>query len=120
RYAFRTPALRNVDLTGPWMHDGAYTTLEAAVRHYIDVPQALAGYDVSQLPPDLQPTYQGDAPTISAILATLDSRVADPLDLSDGDITRIVGFLRSLTDPAALDLSAQVPASVPSGLPVGD
>ncbi|MCK7580537.1 MAG: hypothetical protein MZV65_36100 [Chromatiales bacterium] len=28
RYAFRTPPLRNVAITGPWMHNGAFTTLE--------------------------------------------------------------------------------------------
>lgn len=29
-YEFRTPPLRNVTLTGPWMHSGAYTTLRGA------------------------------------------------------------------------------------------
>ena len=28
RFAFRTPPLRNVAVTGPWMHDGVYTTAE--------------------------------------------------------------------------------------------
>ena len=28
RFAFRTPPLRNVALTGPWMHNGAYSNLE--------------------------------------------------------------------------------------------
>ncbi len=32
----------------------------------------------------------------------------------------IILFLRSLTDPAASDLGATIPASVPSGLPVGE
>ena len=32
----------------------------------------------------------------------------------------IMLFLRSLTDPAASDLGATIPASVPSGLPVGE
>ena len=35
RFAFRTPPLRNVELTGPWMHNGSYTDLEAAVRHHL-------------------------------------------------------------------------------------
>jgi len=39
-----------------------------------------------------------------------DSRIVDEL----------VAFLKSLTDPAARDLSSLVPASVPSGLPIAD
>ncbi len=35
RYRFRTPTLRNVALTGPWGHDGAYDTLEGIVRHHL-------------------------------------------------------------------------------------
>lgn len=31
---FRTPGLRNVALTGPYMHDGRFTTLEEVVEHY--------------------------------------------------------------------------------------
>jgi cytochrome c peroxidase len=36
RYRFRTPTLRNVALTGPWGHDGAYDSLEAIVRHNLN------------------------------------------------------------------------------------
>ena len=32
RYAFRTPSLRNVTLTAPYFHDGAYARLEDAIR----------------------------------------------------------------------------------------
>jgi len=31
---FRTPGLRNVDLTAPYMHDGRFENLEAVVEHY--------------------------------------------------------------------------------------
>jgi cytochrome c peroxidase len=31
---FKTPTLRNVELTGPYMHDGRFTTLEQVVEHY--------------------------------------------------------------------------------------
>ena len=119
RFQFRTPPLRNVELTGPWMHDGAYTTLEAAVRHYIDVELALRSYDPSQLREDLRTTYAPSPSTLDAMVASLDSRVP-PVALSDAEVADIVAFLRSLTDPAASDLSATVPATVPSGLPVDD
>ncbi len=32
--AWRTPSLRNVALTGPYMHDGLYQTLQDVVAHY--------------------------------------------------------------------------------------
>lgn len=32
--AFRTPSLRNVALTAPYMHDGSMPTLDAVIRHY--------------------------------------------------------------------------------------
>lgn len=33
--AFRTPSLRNVALTAPYMHDGSFATLEEVLDHYI-------------------------------------------------------------------------------------
>lgn len=41
-YKFKVPSLRNVEITGPYMHDGRFYTLEAVLRHYnesvLDVP----------------------------------------------------------------------------------
>lgn len=31
---FKTPTLRNIELTGPYMHDGRFTTLEQVINHY--------------------------------------------------------------------------------------
>jgi cytochrome c peroxidase len=33
-YRFRVPTLRNIELTGPYMHDGRFATLEEVVEHY--------------------------------------------------------------------------------------
>jgi len=120
RYQFRTPALRNVQLTGPWMHDGSYTTLEAAVRHYLDAPTALRSYDISQLRADLRSSYLSDPASLDEISATIDARVRSPLALSDGEVDDIMAFLKALTDPDAIDMASTIPSSVPSGLPVGE
>ena len=120
RFAFRVPTLRNVALTAPYMHNGAYATLDAVVRHYNDVPKSLREYDVTQLAPALRASYHGDQQTIDAILATLDERLRRPMNLTDGDLGDLVAFLESLTDPSARNLGALIPASVPSGLPVRD
>jgi len=118
QFAFRVAPLRNVELTAPYMHDGAFPTLEAVVRHYNDVPLALQTYDVSQLEPALRATYHGDAATTDSVIQSLDFRLRTPLHLSDDELADLVAFLKSLTDPSARDLSALVPAAVPSGLPV--
>ena len=34
RWAFKTPSLRNVALTGPYMHDGSLETLEDVIEYY--------------------------------------------------------------------------------------
>jgi cytochrome c peroxidase len=118
RFAFRVAPLRNVELTAPYMHSGAYPTLEAVVSHYNDVPEALRTYDVAENAAALADSYHGDAATIDAVLATLDHRLRTPLDLTDTEMQDLVAFLSSLTDPAARDLRSLMPPRVPSGLPV--
>jgi cytochrome c peroxidase len=120
RFAFRVAPLRNVELTAPYMHNGAFATLEAVLDHYNDVPAALRAYDGAHLPPALRGAVHGDAATIDAVLATLDFRLLPPLGLNEAERQDVVAFLRTLTDPAARDLALLVPASVPSGLPVRD
>ena len=118
QFAFRVPALRNVELTAPYMHDGAFTTLEAVVKHYNDVEKALRTYDVSQLDAKVQSLYHGDAATLNVLLNSLDGRLRQPLELTETEQAQLVAFLKSLTDPAARNLAAIAPSSVPSGLPV--
>jgi cytochrome c peroxidase len=118
RFFFRVAPLRNVELTAPYMHNGAYPTLEAVVRHYNNVDSAVKNYDVTQLPPSLRSSYHGDAATISALLTSLDPRLQQPIRLTVDEQRQIVAFLKSLTDPSARDLSAIAPNAVPSGLPI--
>jgi cytochrome c peroxidase len=118
RFIFRVPPLRNVELSAPYMHAGAYATLGAVVRHYSSVERAVRSYDASQLDPALRSMYHGDPATIDALLGALDPRLRVPFDFSEEETRQVVAFLQSLTDPAARDLSALAPPSVPSGLPL--
>ncbi|HEY6852981.1 MAG TPA: cytochrome c peroxidase [Gemmatimonadales bacterium] len=118
KFAFRIAPLRNVELTAPYFHDGVYPTLEAVVRHYNDVPTALRTYDVTQVAPELRSQYHGGDAVTSQILTTLDFRLQQPLKLTPAEQSDLVAFLKSLTDPAARDLTPIVPARVPSGLTV--
>jgi cytochrome c peroxidase len=118
RFTFRTPPLRNVVVTGPWMHNGAYTTLGGALIHHLSPADALVNYDVSQLSPELQPTVRNDPATTAAVLATLDPLVQKPLVLSDRDLDELMTFLGALTSPSLGLLPLVIPDEVPSGLPV--
>ncbi len=117
-FAFRTPPLRNVELTGPWMHNGAYVTLEAAVRHHLNPVQAVAAYDFDQLSPLMQEMDSGETAVHSAPLNAR-SFTRPTSNLSDDEVAAILAFLQSLTSPSARDLSHIIPDSVPSKLPVG-
>lgn len=123
-FAFRTPPLRNVALTGPWMHNGAYTSLEAVIRHHLDPVAGLRNYDAAQLAPDLRGHVVTDSSTVAGalraarVLTTLDPLVATPRSLTDQQIDQLLAFLNALTDPSAISLDGVVPDTVPSGLPV--
>ncbi len=43
-YAFRVPGLRNVAVTAPYMHDGAFKSLEEVIEHYEDIEGSLLNY----------------------------------------------------------------------------
>ena len=118
RFAFRTPPLRNVDHTGPWMHDGAYTSLEDAVRHHLDPVGALRRYDPSALRADVRDTLQDDEELMGEMLATLPPELREARTLDDRAMADLLAFLSALTDPASLRLGPVTPVAVPSGLPV--
>lgn len=124
RYRFRVPSLRNVALTAPYGHAGAYDTLDAVVRHHFDPVRSLHEFDFGQvvLPPrpdlDEHDNYALASDAIRAAIAAANELA--PARLRDAEIAAIVGFLHALTDPAMLDLRRDVPFAVPSGLPIAD
>ncbi|MBA3316658.1 MAG: hypothetical protein H0T50_01015 [Gemmatimonadales bacterium] len=114
RYSFRTPPLRNVELTAPYGHDGAIVSLRSWVDHYSQSDAKLRSYDAGQLEPLFQGTVQS---TAEAILLTRDSRLRR-LVLETQTVDEITEFLKALTDPGARDMRQVVPVRVPSGLSV--
>lgn len=79
RHAFRTPSLRNVALTAPYMHNGAYPTLESVVDFYNRGGGTGIGIqlDNQTLPPDR-------------------------LNLTAGEQRQLVAFMKALTDTTGL------------------
>lgn len=69
RWRYRTPSLRNVALTAPYMHDGSLETLRDVVEFY-----NRGGYPNENLDP-----------------------LIHPLELSEGEVGHLVDFLKSLT-----------------------
>ncbi len=119
RFSFRTPPLRNVELSGPWMHDGAYTNLRSAVRHMLDCQTSVQSFDATALKPDVRATLNMDQALITDMLATIDPIAAQPMSVTEQQLDEILAFLGALTDPAAAtQMPALLPDSVPSGLPV--
>ena len=72
---FRTPSLRNVALTAPYMHNGRIPTLRDVVRHY------------SEMDPERIHSHG--------------EQLLAPLNLSGAEIDDLVAFLDTLTDPQA-------------------
>jgi len=113
KYAFRTPNLLNVEVTGPWGHTGAYNSLESIVRYHLDPVAELSKFNFSQLAVGTQ-TTNAITNTNAALLQreTIDTQV-DIIDtrtqLSDSQINDLVNFLKSLTDPCVKDASCLSP-----------
>lgn len=119
QFAFRTPPLRNVTLTGPYMHNGAYVSLEDAVRHHLGAGEALITYDSTQLREDVRLTFDYNPLEMNlAVAQTIDPLVSTKKELTDGEVAQLMAFLEALTSPSAIDLTHVIPDSVPSGLPV--
>jgi len=100
-YAFRTPMLRNVALTAPYGHNGAYPTLEGIIRHHLDPHAARAAWrpDQAALPevPWLTAVdfvIQQDRLEMARQRAKTD---ITPVALSDHEINEIIAFLAALT-----------------------
>jgi cytochrome c peroxidase len=118
RYQFRTSPLRNIAVQPTFMHNGAYTSLEDAIRHHLDPAAAIRRYTPAgqSLDADLVGPTGPSAP----VLAHLDPLLAAPLPLTEEEIQQLVAFVRDgLLDARARPerLRPLVPKRLPSGLP---
>jgi len=82
---FKAPSLRNIELTGPYMHDGRFQTLEEVVEHY--------NSGVEQ------------HPNLSPLLRENGASNGPPrrLNLTSQEKAALVAFLKTLTDPYFLN-----------------
>lgn len=75
--AFKTPTLRNIAVTAPYMHDGSLTTLREVVEHYNNG-------GVTKIGNPINPFLSGGI---------------RPLDLGEQEIDDLVAFMETLTSP---------------------
>jgi cytochrome c peroxidase len=147
RYAFRTPSLRNVLVTGPYGHAGqmghygmkatfvetmrdGINDLRMFVLHYkFGMANNLRGYLIEQVDPVLRDTLQ---PNREEIIAHAEPALLEGTDFHVGaaDIELLTSFLVAQTSVSILEKGLEtdsplkiagcgtIPASVPSGLPI--
>lgn len=75
KHSFKTPTIRNIELTTPYMHNGVYKTLEEVVDFYNDGGGIGLGFD---LPNQTLPE--------------------DKLNLTEIEKKQLIAFMRTLTD----------------------
>ena len=71
KYKFKTPSLRNIEKSGPYMHDGRFTSLDQCLEHYN------SGIVISP---------------------TLETQLQSGISLSSQNKDDIIAFLKTLTD----------------------
>jgi cytochrome c peroxidase len=87
RWRFRTPSLRNVALTAPYMHDGSLATLDAVLDHYAGGGAPHEGQDPRIVPFPLEPSVRAE---LNAFLQSLtgsdvEALAADARSVEIGD-----------------------------------
>ena len=97
-YAFRTPSLRNLKFTAPYMHSGRFATLDLVLNFYDNIAD-------------------GRSQNSNVKTAQIDPKIRD-LNVRNfqQNTAQIVAFLQALSDD---NYDKMIPASVPSQLSVG-
>lgn len=95
-FAFRTPTLRNLRFTFPYMHNGTFKSLKEILEFYEDMSN-------------------GKSRNPAVTKDDLDPLVID-MDVGVKNMNQIISFLNCLNDD---DFDKSIPERVPSGLPVG-
>ena len=119
RYKFRTSPIRNVALQPTFFHNGAFTKLEDAVRHHLDVFASARNYHPATAGVD--PDLTAPMGPVEPVLARVDPILLTPINLTDNEFRQLVDFVRNgLLDQRAKpeNLRKLIPRSVPSGFPV--
>lgn len=85
--SFKIPSLRNIELTGPYMHDGRFKTLEEVVEHYNSGVKN-------------HPNLDWNLNTVMNTKTGIQTRLSEPikLNLTEVEKAALVAFMKTLTD----------------------
>lgn len=107
RFQFRTPPLRNVTRTGPWGHNGLFTTLEEAINHHFNpIPLMFAA----------QKGRPREAELAGRLLSYRSPILAEIYSMTASDVRAVIAFLGALQSDPILSTDEALPRSVPSGM----
>jgi cytochrome c peroxidase len=109
RFRFRTPSLRNVALTAPYMHNGMLATLQDVLRFYDN-----GRSENPNVSNERDRDRGGDRRRNGDGIARLSGQFRRVDDMSESEMADIIAFLNALTDT---NFDRTIPARVPSGLP---
>jgi cytochrome c peroxidase len=90
QFSFKTPSLRNIELTAPYMHNGTHQTLQRVIDFYNNAGGSFFRKD---LRPEL--SAAGLPPVPLTLLPV-------PLELTENEKKELVDFLKSLTDTSSI------------------
>ena len=119
RYMFRTSPLRNVALQPAFFHNGAFTRLEDAIGHHLNVLDSARNYQAARAGVDRDLRLR--LGPIEPVLANLDPLLATPIHLLPREFEDLVHFVRDgLLDGGAKarEFCRLIPAAAPSGIPM--
>ena len=121
-YKFKTPSLRNVTLTSPYGHSGAYPTLKGIVKHHLNPlamykkwKPSMANLPKAQWLEKIDFVVFSDKREQRRLLSRVD---INPTEITEDELNAIVSFLEALTGKSENNRPLGKPTIVPSGLPV--
>ena len=104
-YALRTPSLKNLGATAPYMHNGVFSSLPEVINFYVRISRGGGGRDGRGA--------RGINAEVSR--AQIDPKIRQ-LNMRGRGQRDLIAFLRALDDPG---FDRTIPDHVPSGLAVG-
>ena len=123
-YRFRTPSLKNITLTAPYGHNGAYPDLYGIIKHHLKPKKSFQEWDptLANLPKvdwlkNADFLVQDNAFEMARVKNKIDIA---PVELKEIEISELIAFLKSLEGVTSNNFVFGIPEKVPSGLPIDD
>jgi cytochrome c peroxidase len=116
-YKFRTPSLRNIALTSPYGHDGAFKTLAEIIKHHLDPIKSLRNFDYSTMT-IISSKGLGELAMVTPQESENIARANQlkPMKLEEYEVLALEAFLKALTDKNNSKGRLGRPKSIPSRL----